>query len=76
LDGTKLARTFPGNRLKLFYTRRGAFEKPYTLERIAETLELFEDEEKEIVEIGVGDKSGPIDADETRELRPPANDKD
>ena len=76
LDGTKLTGTFPGNRLKLFYTRIGAFEKPYAPERIVETLELFKDEEEEIIGIEEGGEPKPADADETREIRPPTNDED
>jgi hypothetical protein len=76
LDRIKLARTFSSNRLKLFYTRRDAFKKLYTLERIVETLKLFKNKKKEIIEIGIDDKFEPADVDETRELRPLANDKD
>jgi hypothetical protein len=66
---------FPDNRLKLFYTRIGAFKKLYALERIIETLKLFKNKEEEIIEIKEGDEPRPIDANKTRKIRPPTNDK-
>jgi hypothetical protein len=59
----------------LFYTRIDAFKEPYALERIIETLKLFKDKKKEIIEISKNE-SKPIDANETRKIRPPTNDKD
>jgi len=59
----------------LFYTRIGAFKELYALERIIETLKLFKDKEEEIIEISENEPR-PIDANETRKIRPPTNDKD